>query len=78
MMVGLVRMILRAATLLPVPELRPLSFVHYAAVREFRSTGSLEAAAVLLGVADLNAVAVVVGYDWRAEHAIAPDWTGTQ
>lgn len=72
-MTGLLRRALRLAGLAGKPGLRPGSFPLHAAALAFRRTGRIEAAAVVLGVSDLNAVAVTLEHGWRTPHALAPD-----
>lgn len=70
-MVQLLRRVLTKAGLAGVEGLRPQSFADYAGARELNRTGRLEAAAVLLGLASLDAAAATLSYPWQDLHRVA-------
>lgn len=70
-MVQLLRRVLAKAGLAGVEGLRPQSFADYAGARELARTGRLEAAAVVLGLASLDAAAATLGYSWQVLHQVA-------
>jgi site-specific recombinase XerD len=64
-----VRKVLKSAGLDDDPQVKPSSLTAYAAQREFERTGSLEAAAQLIGSRSLDSTARLIGYSWNEASA---------
>jgi hypothetical protein len=60
----IVRKVLARAGLGADPRVKPTSLTAYAARREFERTGSIEAAATLIGSKSLDSTARLIGHSW--------------
>lgn len=65
---GVITRLMKKARVHTAGVTRAESIREWLALRLFEETGSIEQVAVRLGVASLDAVAHLVGYDWVAEH----------
>lgn len=67
---GMVTNIIKRAGLSKVPGFRALSLQEYVAKDVYDKTGSVEQAAVRLGMRSLDSVADLIDLDWRDAHRL--------